>query len=280
MVITDDALEGLAERLVQVPGVEAVTLGGSRARGEHAPDSDVDLGLYYRAPLDVEALRDLARSVGGDDAEATAPGGWGPWVDGGAWLTVDETAVDWIYRDLNRVRASWRDAQEGRFQFHFQVGHPLGVPDFAYAGEVALSRILADPTGQLGAPQQAARLYPPSLRDAVVAGALWEASFCLMLARKALSRADSAYICGCLFRVVLLCAHALHADAGRWLINEKGAVASAARLPNAPTGFGERAQGLCSHTGYTTAELDTTITAAQGLIDDVRTMSASGAGSA
>ena len=34
---------------------------------------------------------------------------------------------------------------------------------------------------------------------------------------------DSAYVAGCLFRDVLLCAHALHADAGHWLVNEKGA---------------------------------------------------------
>ena len=70
--------------------------------------------------------------------EVTAPGAWGPWVDGGAWLRIDGTAVDWLYRDLDRVRACWRDAQDGRFAFHAQVGHPLGVPDFAYAGELGL----------------------------------------------------------------------------------------------------------------------------------------------
>ncbi|MEU7894520.1 hypothetical protein AB0B45_16890 [Nonomuraea sp. NPDC049152] len=34
--------------------------------------------------------------------------------------------------------------------------------------------------------------------------------------------------------------HALHGRAGRWLINEKGMVASAARLETAPDGFAER----------------------------------------
>lgn len=47
---------------------------------------------------------------------------------------------------------------------------------------VALCRILADPTGELASLQRAARSYPPLLRYAVVAG-LWEASFCLVLAR-------------------------------------------------------------------------------------------------
>lgn len=190
-------------------------------------------------------------------------------MDGGAWLEIDGTAVDWIYRDLERVRTAWRDAEQGRFGFHFQVGHPLGVPDFAYAGELALGRILADPSGQVASLRQAAQSYPPPLRKALVER-LREATFALEIAGKAVSRGDSAYVAGCLFRVVLLCAHALHADAGRWLINEKGAVAAAARLPNAPTGFGPRAQQVCGHIGSTTAELRDTLTNARRLLEDTR----------
>ena len=37
----------IAARLAAEPGVVAVVLGGSQARGTAAPDSDVDLGLYY-----------------------------------------------------------------------------------------------------------------------------------------------------------------------------------------------------------------------------------------
>src|SRR5450631_1115321 len=33
---------------------------------------------------------------------------------------------------------SCRCAQAGRHELHFQIGHPLGVPDFTYPGEVAL----------------------------------------------------------------------------------------------------------------------------------------------
>jgi predicted nucleotidyltransferase len=41
--------EDIAERLGNVTGVVAVALGGSWARGEAHPDSDVDLGVYYGA---------------------------------------------------------------------------------------------------------------------------------------------------------------------------------------------------------------------------------------
>jgi predicted nucleotidyltransferase len=40
--------EGIAERLGKVTGLVAVALGGSWARGEGYPDSDMDLGVYYR----------------------------------------------------------------------------------------------------------------------------------------------------------------------------------------------------------------------------------------
>jgi len=56
----------------------------------------------------------------------TRPGEWGPWLDGGAWLRVGGSAVDWLYRDVDRVAADWRAARDGRPAFHFQVGDPLG----------------------------------------------------------------------------------------------------------------------------------------------------------
>jgi hypothetical protein len=242
-MISDVRLTGLADRLVGVPGVVGVVLGGSRARGAHTADSDTDLGLYYRGPVDVEALNVLAREVGGPAARVTAPGEWGPWVDGGGWLTIDGGAVDWIYRDLDRVASCWARAERGQYAFHAQVGHPLGVADFAYAGEVALARILADPSGELADLRERARVYPPALGDALVAG-LWEADFLVGVAGKAVPRGDSAYVAGCLFRIVGVCVHALHGAARRWLINEKGSVASAAALPGAPGRFAERVDRL------------------------------------
>src|SRR5262245_738211 len=97
--------ERLAQRLAATRGVVAVVLGGSRARGDTGPDSDVDLGLYYdpERPLDVPALRRLAAEV--DDRGApeaiTEPGEWGPWINGGAWLQVEGHRVDWLYKDLD-----------------------------------------------------------------------------------------------------------------------------------------------------------------------------------
>jgi Nucleotidyltransferase domain len=49
----------VADRLGALPGVEAVTLGGSRAEGIHRPDSDWDFSVYYRGHFAPQALRDI-----------------------------------------------------------------------------------------------------------------------------------------------------------------------------------------------------------------------------
>jgi hypothetical protein len=207
--------------------------------------------------------------VAGPHGEVTEPGAWGPWVDGGGWLRIADTAVDWIYRDLGRVHASCQNALAGRLEFHFQVGHPMGVLETSYAGEIALGIVLADPSGELSALQRQVATYPTALGDALVAR-LWEAGFILDALPKAASRGDTVYVAGCLFRVVELCAYALHGRAGRWVVNEKGAVASAGRLPEAPADFVRRANGVLAHLGAEPPELASAITRAAELLSDVR----------
>ncbi|MFG1926526.1 nucleotidyltransferase family protein [Cryptosporangium sp. NPDC048952] len=265
-MLSDHELHAMAQRLVDVPGIIGVMLGGSRARGAHTDSSDVDLGLYYRPPLDVDALGALARELSGPEATVTATGAWGPWVDGGGWLRIADTPVDWIYRQLDRVDTAWHDAREGRFSFHFQVGHPFGVPDFSYVGEVALGQVLADPSGALTDFRQKAQDYPPALQERVVTAALNEAEFALTIARKGVGRRDTAYVAGCLFRVVGLCAHALHANAGVWLINEKGAVDAAAALSGAPLDFAEAAHGVLAGLGRSEIDLRAALHTAGRLI--------------
>ncbi len=143
----------IAGRLGEVPGVAAVALGGSWARGDARPDSDVDLGLYYHPedPPDVEDLRRLARDL--DDRRlpdlATGFGAWGPWINGGGWLRVGGRPVDWLYRDAGKVRAIVEQCARGETACHYQPGHPHGFHEHIYAGEVHHCRILHDPEGLL-----------------------------------------------------------------------------------------------------------------------------------
>ncbi|MFF1908695.1 nucleotidyltransferase domain-containing protein [Kitasatospora sp. NPDC058218] len=253
----------MARRLAEVPGVVGVVLGGSRARGEHRPDSDWDLGIYYRGGLDLDALRDLA----GPGVEVAGPGGWGPWVDGGAWLTVDGVAVDWILRDLDRVERIWADCRAGRYEVGVQAGHPLGFWSPCYPGELALGQVLADPDGALTELRAELAQYPEALRTALVA-AVWEAGFLVDGAAKGAARADVLYVALCLSRAVGVLVQALFAHARRWCLNEKGAFAVAETLPGAPAGFGARGRRLLAAPGGTPAELAATVADARLLVAD------------
>ncbi|MFD5137274.1 nucleotidyltransferase domain-containing protein [Streptomyces sp. NPDC058378] len=257
------SVAAMASRLTRLPGIEAVALGGSRARGTHRPDSDWDLGVYYRGAPDLDALTALASGVQGAPAEVAGPGGWGPWVNGGAWLTVDGVAVDWILRDLDRVESVWSDCREGRYEVGIQPGHPLGFWSPCYVGEVALGRVLEDPRGDLASLQEAVRAYPEPLRRALT-GAVWEADFSVASARKSAPSGDTLHVSLCLARAFGVLAQALHAHHRVWCLNEKGALASAAALPGTPADFAARVSKALR--GLDAAAVET----AAGVVRDVR----------
>ncbi|MCZ7457051.1 nucleotidyltransferase family protein [Streptomyces sp. WMMC940] len=235
----DDVIATMAARLVEVRGVRAVVLGGSRARGAHRPGSDWDLGVYYRGGVDVAGLVRLAGELTGAPVEVAGPGGWGPWVDGGAWLTVDGVGVDWILRDLDRVERVWADCRAGRYEVGVQAGHPLGFWSPAYPGEVALCRVLADPAGEVTALRAETAAYPEPLREALV-GAAWEADFSVAAAAKSAPGGDVLHVGLCLSRAFGVLVQSLHAYHRVWCLNEKGALGTAADLPGAPQDLAHR----------------------------------------
>ncbi|MFI6120937.1 nucleotidyltransferase domain-containing protein [Streptomyces sp. NPDC051064] len=257
------AVAAMASRLAQVSGIDAVALGGSRARGTHRPDSDWDLGVYYRGAPDLDALTALASEVQGAPADVAGPGGWGPWVNGGAWLTVDGVAVDWILRDLDRVESVWSDCRAGRFEVGVQPGHPLGFWSPCYVGEVALGRVLVDPGGELTSLQEATRSYPEPLRRALT-DAAWEAEFSVASARKSAPSGDTLHVALCLSKAFGILAQALHAHHRAWCLNEKGALASAAALPDTPADFADRVSAALRGLDAPAVE------AAAGVVRDVR----------
>lgn len=254
-VISDRLLREMAAGLVGVPGVRAVALGGSRARGTHRPDSDVDLGLYYdRALLDVDALAALARRWVGGRVDIAPPGGWGPWVDGGGWLSVDGVDVDWILRDVERVLQQCQRARAGEFAFFAQPGHPFGFLDVAYAGEVANAVPLEDPDGVLAGMRVLLTPFPAALRSAFLRN-LWQVDFLLDGAAKGAKRGDVAYVALCASHAVMLIAHAWHAAAGEWAVNEKGLVLNVARLAIDSRGFTGSATAVLQNLGSEPAQL-------------------------
>jgi predicted nucleotidyltransferase len=242
MASIDDIPARVAARLVPVRGVRAVALGGSRARGWHNAHSDIDIGLYYAGELDIAALNEAATAL--DDAHradlATGLGGWGAWVDGGAWLRIEGVAVDFIYRDLERVDRVIAEVQRGEFQIAYHPGHPHSFVSSFYAAEIAVGVALHDPHALIAARKVQLTPYPEVLRRETMRRFLGEAQFSLALVEKAVHAGDPAYAAGVAFRIVGCLAHALFALNGQWLMNEKGAVRRVESFSHHPPDFAGR----------------------------------------
>jgi predicted nucleotidyltransferase len=215
------AVEHLAAVLADVPGVVAVTLGGSRARGEARRGSDWDFGLYYRGTIDTDAIRAF-----GFDGEVFEPWDWGRLPNGGAWLTIDGEAVDLIYRDLDVVEHWTREAEGGRFEIWREVGHVAGVPTYTLPGELAINKVLV---GALPRPD-----YPDALRESAPPKWLNLARGALKFAAQHERNHDPVPQQANLAVALLSVAHARCAAAGVWALNEKGLVERAGLRPGTP----------------------------------------------
>jgi hypothetical protein len=200
----------VAARLAGLPGVEAVTLGGSRAEGRHRPDSDWDFSVYYRGRFDPQALRDI-----GWPGEVSEVGGWSPGVfNGGAWLEVDQRRTDVHYRDLDVIDQEIAASREGRFRIEPLMFHLAGIPSYLVLAELAVKRVLH---GELPTPQ-----YPAALRER--APRVWwdraESTFGYARAYHA-PHGRLAQCAGLVAQASCYAAHAVLAARGEWITNEK-----------------------------------------------------------
>jgi predicted nucleotidyltransferase len=240
----EQILEAVVSRLQSIPGIEGIVLGGSRAKGTHTEDSDVDIGIYYASgsPVDTAALAQAASEL--DDSGSkdliTPIGEWGPWINGGGWLKVRSVQVDFLYRDLDKVTAVVEECLLGKLSVHYQPGHPHAFCSSIYMGEAAVCRTLWDPNGRINQLKSLSVTYPDALQNATVSTFLWEADFSVSNARKGLSRTDVSYVAGHLFRAVSCLTQVLFALNRTYLLNEKGAVAACAVFPKCPVGFEAR----------------------------------------
>jgi hypothetical protein len=215
--VDESRITDLAADLLAASGAVSVVLGGSRAQGTHRPDSDWDLGLYYRGTLDVDALRGL-----GLPGEFTDPGAWGGGLmNGGAWLDVDGARVDVVYRDLDAVDHCRAEARAGRFWVERLPFYLAGIPSYVPVGELALHH-----------PLVGAALDRPSFPDPLRTGAarFWRAGARLSLTGALdhhLARGDTTLATGALVRALVELAHSVLAGRGEWVLNEKGILARA-----------------------------------------------------
>src|SRR5215207_2902208 len=109
----------LAKRLIEIPGVVAVTLVDSRRLMQ--PDSELGVGLYYRDALRAEDVRAL-----GFEGTVVEPGEWGRLANGGGKLTVEGQRVDLRYRELDVVQHWIDEAEAGNYDVDGVEGYVAG----------------------------------------------------------------------------------------------------------------------------------------------------------
>ncbi|WP_041290573.1 nucleotidyltransferase domain-containing protein [Kribbella flavida] len=210
MLPDQDLLDQVTRRLAELPSVQAVALGGSRAAGTHRPDSDWDFSVYYRGAFSPDSLRAV-----GWPGEVSELGGWGGGVfNGGAWLQFDGRSVDVHYRDLDEVEHHLAEARAGRFQIERLLFHLAGIPTYVVVAELAVNQVLH---GELPRPE-----YPDALRRSAADRWSNEARHTLSYARSAHAvHGHVAECAGAIATATCQAAHAVLAARGEWVTNEK-----------------------------------------------------------
>jgi predicted nucleotidyltransferase len=254
-----ELVSSLTRRVGAITGVKAVVLGGSHARGRAQPGSDIDLGLLYSkaAPFSIQSVRRLAEEIN-DSAGPVVTDfyGWGPWVNGGAWLTIGGQRVDFIYRSLEHIERVIAEAEAGRYELHYLQQPPFGFFSGTYLGEIAVCIPLFDPEARLDALKRRVADYPDALRRAVVQDFLFMGEFTLTaFAPKVAARSDTNGTAACLTRAVNELVLALFALNRKYPINDKTALLEIAEFERAPREFGPRVQKTFAHLGDSAAEL-------------------------
>ena len=201
-------IEPVAEVLFQLPGVEAVALGGSRAQGTNGPESDWDIALYYRDKFEPQHVRDI-----GWPGRLTEPGGWGRVFNGGGKLSVDGQEIDIHYRDLGLIEEIHDDALRGEFVIEPLLFHQAGLPTYILLAELGVNKVLRGELPQWNYPSELRRAAPP----------VWwgRADPTLSYAAGHARHGRVAQCAGLLSEAACETAHAILSHRGEWVTNEK-----------------------------------------------------------
>jgi hypothetical protein len=236
-------LNDIVAVLSRVSRLEAVALGGSHARGTHGPDSDLDVGLYYReaAPFRIEDIRAVARqfSAGGHPT-VTEFYGWGPFVNGGAWIDNSLCKIDFLYRNLDQLERTVAAATRGEWEHSFDQQPPFGFRSVTTLGEIHICKPLHDPNNALAPLKAGVATFPPALKARIAQDMLWGAEFSFQFAQNFAVMGDVPNTVACMTRIFHYLVQALFALNETYFVNDKRALAEIEGFALKPTDFSTR----------------------------------------
>ena len=267
-------LQQMVDRLKPVQGLRAIVLGGSYASGSQRPDSDIDIGLYYdeNQPLDIDQIRSIASLLNdAPNPTVTDLGGWGTWVNGGAWLTIGGQRVDFLYRNIDFVSSTIDDCNAGNVRSDYWQQPAYGFHSFMYCTETAICRPLYDPDQAIERLKAKVAHYSPHLKQTIIKNFLWSARFTLDNTYKPASRGEVYLVTGCLARTVHCLVQVLYALNETYYLSEKKLEADLDSFSIRPQNFLERIYTLLGATGTTNVQLQESLAKTEALYNELAT---------
>jgi len=221
----DRIIDNVANIMLEAPGVVGVVLGGSRARGTQTVNSDIDLVIYYSeaAGFNVRDIGTIATHIDDEHREGliTSLGEWGPWVNGGGWLEVEGYLFDLLFRDIERVSQVIDDCLVGNVSAHYHAGHPHAFLNVMYLGEIAIGKVLTDPSNRIAELKAKTEKYPKPMQQAIIKYFMFEANYSLMYAADNVEKDDVSYVAGCCYRTIACLNQVIYALNEEYCLNEK-----------------------------------------------------------
>jgi len=268
-------IRGIVDKLKPVQGIKAIVLGGSWAAGTQGPGSDIDLGLYYSAghPLDTQQVNSIASELNDlPDPVVTDLGGWGLWVNGGAWLTISGQRVDFLYRNIDFVSSIIDDCNRGKIQSDYWQQPAYGFHSYMYCAETNICKILYDPGGIIQALKAKVVQYPQPLKDKIIKHFTWLAQFTLDVAKKSVRQGGVYFVAGSLTRIISCLVQVLYALNETYFISDKRMYRDVEQFALKPQNFAKRVNRILGDAGREREELEESLRMAEELLSEMVTL--------
>lgn len=221
-------VNNLVKSLKQVDGVTALAIGGSFARGTATPTSDIDIGLYYHdeTAFKIDDIRVIAEQFNDEPNPTVADfGGWGKWVNGGAWLTIEGQRADFLYRSIDSLQHWIKQSKNGIIELDYYQQPATGFYSYIYLSELSICVPLWDENDILEKLKSQIKVYPPELRAKIIKEFSWLCDFNLYHAGVAAKRGDMYMLVGCLHNALAAVIQIIYAKNKRYFLSDKSVLA-------------------------------------------------------
>jgi hypothetical protein len=253
--------------------MQAIVLGGSFANGTQHAGSDLDMGLYYydTQPFSIELIRIIANDFSRPGSPATVTGFYecGAWVNGGAWIETKETKVDFLYRNLDQIQKTIREAKQGTVQHDYDQQPTHGYYSVGYLAETQICIPLYDPAFRIAELKRQVEVYPPRLKEKIIVDSLWSAEFTLKHSKRFAEKADIYNTVRCLTRTAACLTQTLFALNEKYFLNDKKVMETIASFQILPDNYTRDILGILACPGKTCLELEIAVAELEDIWSDL-----------